>query len=143
MFLSACTPISESTLRRSPTARGKKEQKHYHFDWTAVSDSAARFENLVALHLLKWANYRADTEGDAVELRYYRDIDGREVDFVLVRDGRAIGFVECKWDDADVSPSLRYLRQRFPDVQAWQVSAIGKKDFEAADGTRVSRPVCF
>jgi predicted AAA+ superfamily ATPase len=28
----------------------KKEQKHYHFDWTVVSDPSARFENLVASH---------------------------------------------------------------------------------------------
>jgi len=37
-----------------------------------------------------------------------------------------------------VSPSLRYLRQRFPDVPAWQISAVGKKDFETADGIRVA-----
>ena len=116
----------------------KKEQKHYHFDWTVVGTPATRFENLVASHLLKWANYQVDTQGHAVELRYYRDIDGREVDFVLVHAGHAVGFVECKLDDADVSPSLRYLRQRFPDVPAWQVSAAGKKDFETAEGIRVA-----
>jgi predicted AAA+ superfamily ATPase len=116
----------------------KKEQKHYHFDWTVVSDLAARFENLVASHLLKWAQYQVDTQGHSVELRYYRDVDGREVDFVLTDRGKALGFVECKWDDADVSPSLRYLRQRFPGVPAWQISAVGKKDFETADGIRVA-----
>lgn len=116
----------------------RKEQKHYHFDWNVVEDRAARFENLVAAHLLKWANYQVDTQGHAIELRYYRDIDGREVDFVLTHSSRAIGFVECKWDDAEVSPSLRYLRQRFPDVPAWQVSAVGTKDFETPDGIRVA-----
>ena len=116
----------------------KKEQKHYHFDWTVVSDPSARFENLVASHLLKWAHYQLDTQGHAIELRYYRDIDGREVDFVLAHSGRAIGFVECKWGDAGVSSSLRYLRQRFPEVPAWQLSAVGTKDFETPDGIRVA-----
>jgi len=116
----------------------KKEQKHYHFDWTVIADPGARFENLVASHLLKWAHYQVDTQGRAVELRYYRDIDGREVDFVLTEAGRAIGLVECKWDDAEVSPSLRYLAQRFPGVPAWQVSAVGRKDFETAGGIRVA-----
>jgi predicted AAA+ superfamily ATPase len=115
----------------------RKEQKHYHFDWTVVGDPAARFENLVASHLLKWAHYQVDTQGRPVELRYFRDIDGREVDFVLTCNGEAIGFVECKWGDAEVSASLRYLRQRFPSVPAWQVSAVGKKDFETSDGIRV------
>jgi hypothetical protein len=123
----------------SPRLRAvKKEQKHYHFDWTVVGDNGARFENLVASHLLKWVHYQLDTQGRAVELRYYRDIDGREVDFVLTDHARPIGFVECKWDDAEVSPSLRYLCRRFPGVPAWQLSAVGKKDFETAEGIRVA-----
>jgi len=121
----------------------KKEQKHYHFDWTVVVDPAARFENLVASHLLKWAHYQVDTQGRAVELRYFRDIDGCEVDIVLTDQGKAIGFVECKWDDAEVSSSLRYLRQRFPSVPAWQISAVGKKDFETADAIRVAPGVAL
>ena len=116
----------------------RKEQKHYHFDWTVVEDPSARFENLVASHLLKWTHYQQDTQGRAIELRYYRDIDGREVDFVLTDSGKPIGFVECKLSDADVSPSLRYLNQRFPSVPAWQVSAVGKKHFETVDGIRVA-----
>jgi hypothetical protein len=115
-----------------------KAQKHYHFDWTVVADPAARFENLVASHLLKWAHYQADTQGRAVELRYFRDIDGREVDFVLTEQGKPVGMVECKWGDAEVSPSLRYLRQRFPGVPAWQLSATGTKDFETVEGIRVA-----
>jgi len=113
----------------------------YHFDWTTVVEPAARFENLVASHLLKWAHYQLDTQGRAVELRYFRDVDGREVDFVLTDHGKPIAFVECKWDDAEVSPSLRYVQQRFTGVPAWQISAVGKKDFETADGIRVAPAV--
>jgi predicted AAA+ superfamily ATPase len=116
----------------------RKEQKHYHFDWTVVPDMAARFENLVASHLLKWAQFQVDTQGREVELRYFRDVDGREVDFVLTDRGVPVGLVECKWSDAEVSPSLRYLSRRFPGVPAWQVSAVGKRDFETAEGIRVA-----
>jgi len=31
----------------------KKEQKHYHLDWSVVPGEAQRFENLVGAHLLK------------------------------------------------------------------------------------------
>ena len=41
----------------------KKEAKHYHLDWTVVSDPGTRFENMVACHLLKWCCYQQDTEG--------------------------------------------------------------------------------
>lgn len=115
----------------------KKERKHYHFDWTVVPEPGARFENLVAAHLLKWTDYQVDAQGRPVELRYFRDIDGREVDFVLVHSGRPVGFVECKLADAPVSGGLRYLVARFPNVPAWQVSPAGSKDYMSAEGIRV------
>jgi hypothetical protein len=65
----------------------KKEQKHYQFDWSLVPSEPARFENLVASHLLKWVHFEQDARGRDVELRYFRDTDGREVDFVVV-EGR-------------------------------------------------------
>ncbi len=36
-----------------------------------------------------------------------------------------------------------YLRQRFPSVPAWQISAVGKKDFETTDGIRVAPAVAL
>ena len=35
-------------------------------------------------------------------LRYFRDRDGRETDFVVVERGAPVLLVECKWSDADV-----------------------------------------
>jgi predicted AAA+ superfamily ATPase len=115
----------------------KKAQKHYHFDWSLVGDEGPRFENLVASHLLKWVHHRQDTEGREVELRYFRDVDGREVDFVLLEDGKPRSFIECKVSDAPASRALRYLLERFPDCDAWQISLKGKKDFETPEGIRV------
>ena len=121
----------------------KKAQKHYHFDWSLVPEPPARFENLVASHLLKWVHFRQDTEGLDLELRYFRDAEGREVDFVVVERGSPILMVECKYADATPDRSLRYLRQRFPDCPAWQVSATGKKDFLTPEGIRVCPAMVF
>ncbi len=115
----------------------KKEQKHYHFDWTLVSDPSGRYENLIALHLLKYCAFRQDVEGLDTELRYFRDVDGREVDFVVVTDGHPEMFVECKLSDMEVSKGLKYLNARFPKVPAYQVSLQGQKDFETPEGIRV------
>ena len=116
----------------------RKERKHYHYDWTTVADPGARFENLVASHLLKWVEHQIDTEGRELELRYFRDVDGREVDFVVTERMQPIAFVECKTADAPVGTGLRYLRRRFPAVTSWQVSATGTRDFVDADGIRVA-----
>lgn len=116
----------------------KKEQKHYHFDWSLVPSDAARFENLIASHLLKWVHFEQDAHGLDLDLRYFRDTDGREVDFVVTDRRRPQLLVECKWGDADVDKSLRYLKARFPEAEAWQVSATGGKDYVSPEGIRVS-----
>ena len=107
-------------------------------DWTLVPGEAQRFENLVAAHLLKWVHFRQDAEGLDLELRYFRDRDGREVDFVVVEGRRPRLLVECKWADAEVDRGLRYLKQRFPEADAWQVSAVGRRDHRTPDGIRVA-----
>jgi hypothetical protein len=116
----------------------KKAQKHYHFDWSLVPGDAARFENLVAAHLLKWVHFRQDALGEDVDLRFFRDTDGREVDFVIVEGRTPALLVECKWADDAVDRSLRYLKGKFPTAQAWQVSATGVRDFVSPDGIRVA-----
>jgi predicted AAA+ superfamily ATPase len=116
----------------------KKEQKHYHFDWSLVPANPARFENLVASHLLKWVHFEQDAQGRDLELRYFRDTDGREVDFVVVEGRAPTLFVECKWADAPIDKGLRYLNARFPEVDAWQVSATGTKDYQTPEGIRVA-----
>lgn len=115
----------------------KKARKHYHLDWSLVRDPAGRFENLVAAHLLKWVHFQQDTEGLDVELRYFRDSEGREVDFVVVDRGEPSLMVECKMSDARVDRSLRYLKRRFPGCPAWQVSASGAKDVQTPEGIRI------
>lgn len=114
----------------------KKEAKHYHLDWTVVNNSAERFENLTACHLLKWCHYREDTKGLEIELRYFRDIDRREVDFVIMEEGRPIHFVECKKSRKYANRALRYLKQRFPDVAATQISIEEEGDEIDKDGIR-------
>jgi hypothetical protein len=114
----------------------KKEQKHYHLDWSVIPGESQRFENLVGAHLLKWVHFLQDTEGRDVELRYFRDVDGREVDFVVVEGRRPTHLIECKWADAPIDRGLRYMKLRFPAAEAWQVSAVGTKDFVSPEGIR-------
>ena len=111
--------------------------KHYHFDWTPIQDPGARFENLVGFHLLKHAHFIQDTQGNECELRFFRDIEGREVDFVLVQDGKPLFAVECKLAERNAAPALRYFKRKFPGVEAVQLVAQSKVDSRDRDSIRV------
>ncbi len=115
----------------------KKEAKHYHLDWTLLDNEGLRFENLVACHLLKWCYFVQDTEGFQMELRYFRDVDRREVDFVLLKDGHPLHFIECKKAGREINPALRYLKRHFPDVQASQISLEKDQDLVTKDDIRL------
>ena len=117
----------------------KKEQKHYHFDWSLIESEGAKFENLVAVHLLKWVHFEQDTKARDLELRYFRDVDGREVDFVVTEKNKPIMAIECKWSDDDISKGLKYFKNHFPECEAWQISMFGKKDYISKEGIYVSQ----
>lgn len=106
----------------SPRIRAvKKEQKLYLWDWSAVPDGGPRFENLVASQLLKYCHFVEDTSGHTMELRYLRDTDAREVDFVVLRDRRPLFAVECKSNDGAIAPAVRYYAERTPIPRFYQV----------------------
>ncbi len=115
----------------------KKEAKHYHFNWSYVKSPGARFENMIACHLLKEAHFVEDTTGLRREVRYFRDKDRREVDFVLMEEDKPIYFIECKLSDKNVSPDLNYLHDKFPDIKSCQVILEPDCDFITKKGVRV------
>ena len=78
-----------------------------------------------------------DTEGRDIELRYFRDVDRREVDFVIVEDGDPVHFIECKKSGKNISRPLNYLKVRFPSVQATQVSLEDDIDLMTKEGIRL------
>jgi predicted AAA+ superfamily ATPase len=90
----------------------KKQQKLYLWDWSMVPEPGPRFENLVASQLLKYCHWQEDVEGRQMELRFLRDTDKREVDFVVIQDRKPAFAVECKSGDKAVSPAARYFAER-------------------------------
>ncbi len=115
----------------------KKEAKHYHLDWTVVSDPGARLENLVACHLLKWCHFMEDTEGRSLELRFYRDTTGREVDFVILEDEKPFQFIECKTAQGRRTRGLSFLKRKYPEVPAVQIDTQTTTDTISREGIRI------
>ncbi|MDO8519111.1 MAG: ATP-binding protein [Deltaproteobacteria bacterium] len=122
-FCFRISPFQSSKIRAV-----RKEKKLYLWDWS-VCPEGSKFENLVACQLLKYAHFLEDTEGERMELKFLRDIDKREIDFVMVKNGNPVFAVECKTGEASVSSAIHYFAERTTIPKFYQVHQ-GKKRFQ-------------
>jgi predicted AAA+ superfamily ATPase len=99
----------------------RKEPKWFLRDHSAIEDPGKRAETLVANHLLKAVDHYRDQGFGAYELRYLRDKDKREVDFLVVRDKKPFMLVEVKHADRNLSPALKYFQEQTGARHAFQV----------------------
>jgi hypothetical protein len=90
----------------------RKEPKIYLWDWSEIAEEGARFENLMASHLLKWCHFTQDWGLPPLELHYLRDREKREVDFLLTLNRKPWVLLETKLADKAPSPSLNYFAKR-------------------------------
>lgn len=98
-----------------------KEPKIYFFDTgLVVGDEGARFENFVALSLLKHVLGKADRTGTQHALAYLRTKEGKETDFALIKDGKTTEIIEAKLTDGNLSKNLKYFRDKY-SLKAIQV----------------------
>jgi uncharacterized protein len=104
----------------------KKDQKLYLWDWSTVKNDGAKFENLLASNLLKYCHYHEDVNGDALELRYLRDRDKREIDFVIIKNGTPLFAVECKTGEKSLSKHIPYFAAR-TDIPVFYQVHMGNK----------------
>jgi hypothetical protein len=97
-----------------------KEPKVYFYDTGMVTgDNGIRFENMVAVSLMKHVNAIEDYEGKRATLHYLRTKEKKEVDFAVVIEDQGLSLIEAKFTEENVSPALRYFHEKynFPAVQ--------------------------
>ncbi len=98
--------ISRSILKRS---------KIYFFDNGLVKgDDGVKFENFLAVSLLKYVLQKKDLLGRGGKLMYLRDKEGREVDFALVNEDNEVDkIIEAKLSDGALSKHLKYFKDKY------------------------------
>ncbi len=99
----------------------KKESKYYLWDWSEIESEGARFENMIASHLLKFCDFYYYIFGVKAKLWYLRDRQGREVDFLVTWGGTPWFIVECKLSRGSTGP-LNYYGQRLNVAQKFLVT---------------------
>jgi predicted AAA+ superfamily ATPase len=118
------SPWINSTLRSL-----KKEKKVYMWDWSVCSDESAKYENMVASHLFKFCHLLEDARGEEMALQFIRNAQGKEIDFVVVKNQKPWFAVECKTDDRQLSKQISYYAERTNIPHFFQVH-LGGKDYE-------------
>jgi len=69
----------------------------------------ARFENMIAMHLKKSIDFWNDAGEGTFALHYVRDLEKREVDFLVLKDKKPWMLVECKLKGNDIPKSLQHM----------------------------------
>jgi predicted AAA+ superfamily ATPase len=125
-------------FRVSPHSRNvgrslQKEPKIYFYDTGLVKDNpGAKFENLVAVSLLKHVLGKTDLLGQDFELKYLRTKDQREVDFCLTQENEPYQMLEVKRTDSKLAASLLYFKKKL-EIPAVQIVMNLKRERREAD----------
>jgi len=117
----------------------RKEPKWFLRDWSGIGDDGARAETLVACHLLKAVEGWTDLGLGEFELRYLRDKQKREVDFLVVKDQKPWFLVEVKHGDTRLAPALAHFQDQTSAPHAFQ--AVIQLPFEPVDCFSTHNPV--
>lgn len=107
----------------------RKEPKIYLWDWSELSGEAEKFENMIASHLLKFCHFLVDSQGIKANLYYLRDIEKREVDFLVTVDEKPWFCVEAKTSFKGIPVSLIYFKERLKIPFTYQVVKEENVDF--------------
>lgn len=111
----------------------QKPPKVYFFDnadLISETDEGPCFENLIATHLLKKIHYLEDSKGFQFELKYIRDKESREVDFIIVKENKVFALIEVKLSDDKISRSLQYYSEKLKPKHSLQIVAKLKQEYK-------------
>ena len=72
-----------------------------------------------------------------MELRFIRDTDKREIDFVVLQNKKPLFAVECKSGDKELSKQINYFKERTNIPEFYQVHMKSKDYGDAKKGGRV------
>ncbi len=99
-----------------------KEPKVFLWDWSTIQDPGARAENFIACHLLKAVHFWTDMGLGDFGLYYLRDLEKREVDFIVTHDDKPWFLVEVKLSsNGSINRNLHYYQQQTSAPHAFQV----------------------
>lgn len=99
----------------------KKNAKMYLWDWSEIENEAARFENLIACHLLKYCDFLTQTGIGDFQLYYLRNREKQEIDFLIAKNKNPWLPIEVKLNSDVLSENWPYFMKHLPCKYGIQV----------------------
>ncbi len=125
-YIFVTRPISKNVARSL-----QKPFKVFFYDNAEVDgDEGAKFENLVANHILKKIEFLEDSSGYRYQLGFIRDREKREVDFAIVKENKLEYLIEAKLSDTQISKNLLFFAERLGPEKALQIVAHTNKSYK-------------
>ncbi|MGR3316941.1 MAG: ATP-binding protein [Candidatus Anammoxibacter sp.] len=117
VFLTFSLPPYSQRLSRAVV----KEKKHYFWDWGIIDDPGIRFENFIAVQLLRSVSSWNEWGKGKYELFYIRTKDGLEIDFAITCNNKLLMLVEAKVSDAEPSKSFKNIKNKLGNPLSFQI----------------------
>jgi len=100
-----CFSIGPWTLRIARAIQ--KERKVYLWDVPRIKETAARFENMVALELYRAVTAWNDMGHGTFSLHFIKNKEQQEVDFLIANDNEPFVLIEAKLSNTEPSQALK------------------------------------
>ncbi len=98
-----------------------KEKKVYFWDWSFNENAGSKFENFIAVSLMRTISAWNEQGLGPYFLYYVRTKDGHEVDFAIADRKKVHLLIEAKNSDSALDTNLLYLQEKLKVETALQV----------------------
>ncbi|MBN1410910.1 MAG: ATP-binding protein [Spirochaetales bacterium] len=107
----------------------RKEKKAYFINWIYVENPGQRFENFIGVMLSRFCQILNDNGLGDAELRYIRNYDGNEADFLLILNKKPVLIIEAKLSDIKIPTPVRNfgISLGIPVIQVLHTSGVFRK----------------
>ncbi len=116
-YIFSITPYSKKVARSI-----KKEVKCYFYDWGLCNNASNRFENYVATELLTLCELWNNATASNYRLHYVRTRDGKETDFLLLKEEKPWLLIEVKLSNSEVSNHHIALAEKLGNIPFLQLT---------------------
>jgi len=115
-----------------------KAPKIYFYDTGQIIGNAGlRLENLTACALIKEIHYIEDCYGEEASLHYARTKDGKEIDFLILKNETPFMLLEVKLADEHASANFAHFGKHFPGIKKVQLVKDLKREKTFPDGVEI------